>query len=125
MPELCPPDKRTAIGDVIVTLKGAENPYRSGLTGVPRVLALRALYEGPEPSAFDFWIAPACGGARKVQNLSEIDWRTMAPEERRRIGSMWFQFYRNEPEEVKAATRPLAGLLCEPDQILFKRYDSN
>lgn len=122
MRTLTPPKNRTAIGDVIVTLSGAINPYKSGLMGLPRVLALRAFYEGYEFSepAFDFWIAPACGGARKIQNLSEINWETM---DRDNIGKIWFQLFRTESLDVKKATLPLVGLLNVNDQMIFRKYN--
>lgn len=81
----------TSIGNTVVH-RGEpprSNPYcgrgrRDGeplthVSGDERVEALRAFRDTGEAPDYTFWHAPAVGGARRIEQPTEIDWSGMRP----------------------------------------------
>jgi hypothetical protein len=65
------------IEDVAVCPEGERNPYRyqgPWKIGAKREEALRLFAAGTPPPGLVLWLAPSCGGARKI-DPSEVDWR--------------------------------------------------
>lgn len=66
------------IGDVSICPAQSDNPYTedSGdLFGEARAHALRQFRDGQLPDTLTAWYAPCAGGARKLTDPSEVDWR--------------------------------------------------
>lgn len=67
-----------SIGDVAVHLgmPPQGNPYRGeSLIGPPRRKAL-ALFKSGETGPYTFWFAPCSGGARRLTDPAEVNWKT-------------------------------------------------
>lgn len=67
------PKKHADIGDIAVTEKGCENPYRNQLMGDERSRALGRFFVFGDPGQYGFWYAPACGGALRIEKREDID----------------------------------------------------
>lgn len=71
------------IGDVLVFKARPDqgNPYRwktdpNYVSGKERAEALELFRDGEEESGWEYWFAPACGGARQITSPLEIKWPT-------------------------------------------------
>ena len=65
--------KAINIGDITVVPKGTTNPYLKGYLGSVRSEALRKWFTGEPMPGFEFWFAPACGGAYKLESPKDTD----------------------------------------------------
>lgn len=72
------------IGDVVMFVGEPpdSNPYRGtyggeSLSGDARVAALEAFRDGGDISGLTFWHAPPGGGASRLTDPSNVDWRGM------------------------------------------------
>jgi hypothetical protein len=64
----------TNLGDVVVVPTGTENPYKAeSLCGPKRSELLGKFFAGEETPGWEFWIAPVCGGAKKVATAAEAN----------------------------------------------------
>ena len=60
------------IGSIEVTRPGAKNPYTEGIVGKERSGALGAFLRGRPTPDHEFWHAPSCGGARRLETPPEV-----------------------------------------------------
>lgn len=64
----------TDLGDIAVVPEGTKNPYTAeSLVGKSRSELLGRFFTGGDTSGFEFWIAPACGGAKKISTADEAN----------------------------------------------------
>lgn len=54
------------IGDILVTRKGAVNPYLGSLNGPERSQVLGRFLRGFSCPEYEFWFAPSSGGACRI-----------------------------------------------------------
>jgi hypothetical protein len=60
------------IGAIEVTRAGAANPYVEGIWGAERSGALGAFLRGRPTPGYEFWHAPSCGGARRLDERPAV-----------------------------------------------------
>lgn len=66
------------IGDIAVVPAGTKNPYTVSICGKERAEQLRKFFNGEETPEYEFWYAPSCGGAKKLNSAEDADQEVIA-----------------------------------------------